>query len=279
MKTYKLYALIFALIFSCAGVKDGNTAKGPAAQEIMREDMIGTPSGLCARTLQVTLSGETLCHVESEVTSEGLNEGFRMVYEKKPITGARFTIEQLTGGKLVMTAETDAEGIASFTELAPGTYLVTQVSSDREHMVDRESREIELLPEDENTPPVTLEIENSATSADICIDAQDEARETDEIKRFGIYAGEDIRNEAGILLIPAGYLVKNLETDRQGTAQLSLPLLPGNYYILAEGKEERHDFSVLPGEGGNIVMTLTDPVGWMEHITLVYRRLARFLSS
>lgn len=173
----------------------------------------------------------------------------RLSYEQKPFAGITFTVFDAKTDKAVTSFTTDAEGKAVSDILLFGgdeEYYVMETdtpaglvqSTEKIPVVFSEYNEEEDVYE---TPLTT--ITNDVTGARINVYKKGEfiipntenaygvAQKGIEGVYFGVYANEDIKDNAGNVVITKGTLVSIAKTNEEGLASVCESLVAGKYYF------------------------------------------------
>ncbi len=212
-------------------------------------------------SLHVSVSGQSIGRVASIVSDEGQSEGFEFEYREEPIAGACVTLSD-ESGNILMEKTTDENGVLEFTDLLPGNYIVTQVETDAEHVVNPQERSITLTG---NAPQGGGEchIVNARITTEVLIyDREVNTENPVTGTEFGLYAGEDLFTLQGFEIVPNNYLIKRFSSNEIGVAGITMSLVPGHYYVAsiksADGYVEQghvYPFVVKPGQNGRFIFT------------------------
>lgn len=168
----------------------------------------------------------------------GYKDGI-FIYEYKPLQGIVFGIyedEECTS--LITKITTDVNGKCSATNLNHGTYYVKEISTVLGLVLSDEIHKIELTYTD---PTATLRVEklelkNEKTELEIELNKVDEGSKPLLGAEFGLYAGEDIKDCLGNILIIKDSLIQTITTDNYGQGQFANALPLGYSYYVKETK-------------------------------------------
>ncbi len=196
--------------------------------------------------INISKTGE----VFSTVTESG--SVYLPVYEVKGLAGAVYEVTALedvytldgtlraSAGEVVDTVETGADGIAVTKELYLGKYAVREITAPNGMVLNGETHEVELAyaGQEISVTETATSYYNERQKVEIALS---KAMETDSIfgignngeiadVTFGIYAVSDITALDGSV-IPADGLLEIVDVGADGTAQFSVDLPFGAYYV------------------------------------------------
>ena len=247
-----IFALISALSLALAG--PATVLKADTLPEAAIADE--TVNDIHCASLHVAVYGDRVRHVNSITGTDGSDQGFEFEYENAPIPGAQVTIIKNDEDRDIRTAETDADGIAVFEELAPGMYEVRQGKTDAEHLIKEEAISVTISETGEMQEPVCVSIENDYCMTRLCAEGEPNTC-------YGIFAAEEIKTAEGRTLVPGGYLLQKNNSDEDGKLEIRTRLAPGEYYLSpseAPGAEDEKTglrFTVKPGENTDQSLVFT----------------------
>ncbi len=144
-------------------------------------------------------------------------------------------------GVLVEELVTDEEGCAVSQELPLGTYLVREKQAPDGFITDQQGVEVKLQYKDQETGIVMAEIDYENVRQKIQIKVIKRDRQSDKLlfsAGFGLYAGEDIKNAKGDVIVKKDQKLAECTTDQQGEGRFSIDLPHGRYYIREERAPE-----------------------------------------
>lgn len=196
--------------------------------------------------INVTKIGEQLTDIK---TAEDGTISF--IYEDKPVNGAKFIIKAAEdilsadnqGDVIFKKGETAAtvttkDGKAQTVALPLGKYTVEEFIAGDGFVLNKEIKNVELKYKDEETSIVFTDTsyKNERQKVEVTVIKKD--KESGQLLKgavFGLYAKEDIVGYDGHILVKAGTLIEQSESDGEGKAifQSDLPL------NLFEIKEEK----------------------------------------
>lgn len=157
------------------------------------------------------------------------------VYSVKGLAGVVFEVKN-SGGTVVATLKTDANGKASVDKLPLGDYTVTEKATVEGYIPDTTVHKVSLKYKNQTTPVIssTVAVENLRQKTSISMKKLTEAWNDDKLKFevvngegfvFGLYTAEAIG------VIPKGTMVDVLTTDKNGVAKTNVELPFGNYVL------------------------------------------------
>ena len=183
------------------------------------------------------ISGEHGVEKRPVYANQGLEGVTYDIYTAEPIVSpdGRTTYEE--ANVKVDTLKTDGNGYAQSKELDLGKYYAIEVDSEDDRVIINDDPVyFELKYEGQDVPVVTenLELENENKNAKLTFDKifEESKYETEEEKYavFGIYAGHDIKNYEGEVVINTGDLIQSIEVNDNTTVEETLNLPEGEYY-------------------------------------------------
>ena len=185
-------------------------------------------------------SGEYGTEKKPVYDNRGLEGVTYEIYTKEAIVSPDGKETYKEANQKVDTITTDENGYAESKELDLGKYYVKEVStSDDRVIVNDEPVDVELKYEGQEVPVVTenLELENENKNAKLSFEKifeeSDYIYQIDEEEKyavFGVYAGHDIKDYKGKVVINNGDLIQTIRTDDKGTVEETLDLPAGDYY-------------------------------------------------
>ena len=194
--------------------------------------------------------GALTIYKEGEVLT-GWN-GTNFVYETKKLPGATFKV---TAGADIYRADgtkvynkgdliaenlvTGSDGQVVLTDLHLGTYVVTETKSINGYTINPNSKTVTIEYEDQN---VTVQYEstsiyNERQKAEVSVEKKD----SDTTKpldggQYTLYAGTDIKNYAGQVIVTKGTALQTVTTEENGKAAYTVDLPISNSYYISETK-------------------------------------------
>ena len=163
----------------------------------------------------------------------------RLDFGQKPLAGAVFEIYD-ADGNLVDTVTSGADGYAVSKELSAGTYYIKEIATKHGLILTDKVYEVEVGADDE-VMITDISIENAVGDTEINVYKQGEilnvADGTYSFGKkplagviFGVYAGADILDYDGNVVIKKGECVGYIKTGADGKATLKDALVEGSYY-------------------------------------------------
>ena len=148
---------------------------------------------------------------------------------------------------LVTTLITDEEGIAKVNNLPLGCYYLKETTAGEHFVLNPEQKEFTLTAENDTVAVVyeNVEYKNERQKIDISVLKKDAvSKESVAGAVFGLYAGEDIENSKGEVIIEKDTLIEQAVSGEDGRAAFESDLWHGKYYV----KEEQAAPGYLPCE-------------------------------
>mgnify|MGYP002624275851 CR=1 FL=1 len=185
--------------------------------------------------ITVTKNGETLSSYTDKT----------FVWEEKGLVNAEFELsagedifceEQLIHekGAVIKAAFTSEDGTASFEELYPGSYIITEITAPEGFVKNDSPISVVLSKDGDDVSEMvhSVSVYDQRKKAEIAILKTDtESGETLSGAEFGLYAGNEIRSADGEVLVNAGELLMKDTTDADGTIRFAMDLPLGEYYV------------------------------------------------
>ncbi len=145
----------------------------------------------------------------------------------------------VTKGTIVDTVVTGEDGYVTTKELYLGKYNIVEVETPAGYIPESQNQEVEVANEDEKVLVDIVEKELVNRKQSVKLEFRKEFEnigytnyETEEkIAVFGIYAKEDLRNNAGKVLIRKDSLVNIMEMNSEGIVESTIDLPEGKYYV------------------------------------------------
>lgn len=148
---------------------------------------------------------------------------------------------------LVTGLTTDGNGEAVETGLPLGSYYLKETTAGEGFVLNTEQKEFTLTAEDDTVAVVYegVEYHNERQKIQIRVEKKDAVSgETLEGVIFGLYAGENITDAQGDVVIPKDTRIETKATGEDGTLTFDSDLCHGKYYV----KEEQRLPGYLPNE-------------------------------
>ena len=200
--------------------------------------------------LEITKYGEVLSDVTTIVGEFG--DKYTPVYVQKGLPGVTYDIiaaqditspdgisTYVTAGTIVATITTDENGIATTPDLYLGEYQIVETEVPEGYIIDNniENVTIENNTKDEAVVTTERELVNPRQKLKLTFKKEFEAIDFefdgDVVATFGVYANEDIKNDAGQVVIPQDSLIDIIEYTKSEeddvTSTIDLPA--GKYYV------------------------------------------------
>lgn len=205
--------------------------------------------------------------------------GYDFIYEEQGLEGAEFSIYaretiyspdgqvdeegnrlvRYEKDSLVGTIVTDKEGKGTLNNLPVGKFYIKETKTGDSFVLDPEEKDFEIKYQGQEVAVdyVTKEIKNKRQQIDIEVIKKSAAtKEPLEGVVFGLFAGEDIADASGEVMVEEGALIELAKTDKDGKIKFKATLPHAKYYL--------QEVEGLPGylpndEKIEIDATYTDP--------------------
>ena len=192
--------------------------------------------------------GAITIYKEGEVLSSW--NGSNFTYEKKKLSGATFKVTagadiyKADGTKVYSAGDVVAESLTTGTDgqvvlsdLHLGTYVVTEIKSIDGYTINTTPQTVAVEYKDQ-TVTVQYEsttIENTRQKADVSVVKKDSDTENPlDGGKYTLYAGNDIKNYAGQVIVTKGTALETVTTGEDGKASYSVDLPISNGYYVSE---------------------------------------------
>lgn len=192
--------------------------------------------------------GAIKIYKEGEILTGWNGNGF--TYEKRKLPGATFKvtagadIKKADGTKVFSKGDVVAEGLKSGSDgqvvlnnLYLGTYVVTETKSIDGYTINTTPQTVNITYKDQ-TVEVQYEsttITNTRQKANVSVVKKDsDTKNPLAGGKFTIYAGGDIRNYDGKVIVSKGTALQTVTTGNDGKAVFSVDLPIGNSYYISE---------------------------------------------
>ena len=192
--------------------------------------------------------GAITIYKEGEVLSSW--NGSNFTYEKKKLSGAAFKVTagadiyKADGTKVYSAGDVVAESLTTGTDgqvvlsdLHLGTYVVTEIKSIEGYTINTTPQTVAVEYKDQ-TVTVQYEsttIENTRQKADVSVVKKDSDTENPlDGGKYTLYAGNDIKNYAGQVIVTKGTALETVTTGEDGSASYSVDLPISNGYYIQE---------------------------------------------
>lgn len=176
--------------------------------------------------------------------------GSNFTYEKKKLSGAAFKVTagadiyKADGTKVYNAGDVVAESLTTGTDgqvvlsdLHLGTYVVTEIKSIDGYTINTTPQTVAVEYKDQ-TVTVQYEsttIENTRQKADVSVVKKDSDTENPlDGGKYTLYAGNDIKNYAGQVIVTKGTALETVTTGEDGKASYSVDLPISNGYYVSE---------------------------------------------
>ena len=187
-----------------------------------------------------------------EVVKE--SEGYAFQYEKGPAAGVKFSVfaadtiytpdgQKEESGNRIVLYEKDAlvaelvtgeDGTVTLNNLPVGKYHLAETDAgEHNFVIDPEKKEFEIKYQGQETAVdyVSMELENKRQQVELeLLKSSRETKEPVEGAVFGLYAGEDMKNAAGEVVVKADELLSKAVSDAEGKVKFDIDLPNGRYY-------------------------------------------------
>ena len=197
--------------------------------------------------LVIHKTGEVLAGAEEKTSEYGSYK--QLVYDQKKLSGITFGVYD-EDGELVDTVITDEDGTARAENLPFGKYIVKELETDKEHILDAKEYEADLSENPElSLVQAELDVTNKHTKLSTSVYKEGEipkfyenvTDDTEDIYSyamlplagvvFGVYAGSDITDYKGNVVVRKDDCLGYCSTQADGIAAYSGILEAGNYYF------------------------------------------------
>ena len=192
--------------------------------------------------------GAITIYKEGEVLSSW--NGSNFIYEKKKLPGATFKVTagadiyKADGTKVYSAGDvvaerltTGADGQVVLSDLHLGTYVVTEIKSIDGYTINTTPQTVAVEYKDQ-TVTVQYEsatIENTRQKAEVSVVKKDSDTENPlDGGKYTLYAGNDIKNYAGQVIVTKGTALETVTTGEDGKASYSVDLPISNGYYIQE---------------------------------------------
>ena len=154
--------------------------------------------------------------------------------------------EKMIGGEVYNAGDVVAENLTTgtdgqvvLTDLHLGTYVVTETKSIDGFTINNAPQTVAIQYKDQ-TVTVQYEsttIENTRQKAEVSVMKKDSDTENPlDGGKYTIYAGNDIRNYAGQVIVTKGTALETVTTGEDGSAHYSVDLPISNSYYISESQ-------------------------------------------
>lgn len=194
--------------------------------------------------------GAITIYKEGEVLT-GWN-GSNFTYETRKLSGAVFKV---TAGEDIYKADgtkvynkgdlvaenlvTGSDGKVLLSDLHLGTYIVTETKSIDGYTINTTPQTVKIVYQDQ-TVEVQYEaatIQNARQKAEVSVLKQDSETENPlDGGEYTLYAGNDIKNQDGSVIVTKGTALQTVTTGEDGRAAFTVDLPIANSYYIAETK-------------------------------------------
>ena len=242
------YAKSAALVAGTYYVKEITAPKGYVLSDKVHTLTVraGQTTGISATDKEQL--GAITIYKEGEVLSAW--NGSNFIYEKKKLLGATFKVtagadiykadrtKVYNAGDVVaesLTTGTDGQVVLS--DLHLGTYVVTEIKSIDGYTINTTPQTVKIEYKDQ-TVTVQYEsttVENTRQKADVSVVKKDSDTENPlDGGKYTLYAGNDIKNYAGQVIVTKGTALETVTTGEDGSASYSVDLPISNGYYISE---------------------------------------------
>lgn len=153
-------------------------------------------------------------------------------YEKVKLGGATFGIYK--NGELIKEVTTGDDGTAYADGLDLGVYEVKEIKAPEGYKLDDTIHVVEIKYVNDKTPLVVSELTVENDRLHVCVKVEKvDSKTGDHLAgaEFGLYAGEDILDKDGKVIVKKDELIEALITGKSGIITYSLDLPYGEFYI------------------------------------------------
>ncbi len=161
-------------------------------------------------------------------------------------------------GDLVNTVTTDKDGKAVLKDLPLGTYRIQEIKAPEGYILNDEEQKVTFAYVDGKTPVVkeTVTFTNERQKVSLSVLKTDSKDKTPLAgAEFALYAGEDIKNNEGKIIVKKDTLLDTVTTDKDGKAVFREDLPFGTYRIQETKAPEGY---VLEDKGQIVTVTYAD---------------------
>ena len=192
--------------------------------------------------------GAITIYKEGEVLS-GWN-GTNFTYEMRKLPGATFMVTagadiyKADGTKVYNKGDVIAENLVTgtdgqvvLTDLHLGTYVVTETKSIDGYTINTTPQTVKIEYKDQtvNVQYEATTIQNARQKAEVSVVKQDSETENPlDGGKYTLYAGNDIKNYAGQVIVTKGTALQTVTTGEDGKAAYTLDLPIANSYYISE---------------------------------------------
>lgn len=176
--------------------------------------------------------------------------GSNFTYENRNLTGAVFKVTAGAdiykadgtkvyneGDMIVEDLVTGSDGKVLLSDLHLGTYIVTETKSIDGYTINAAPQTVNIEYKDQ-TVDVQYEattVLNTRQKAEVSVIKKDSDTENPlDGGQYTLYAGNDIRNHDGSVIVTKGTALENVTTGEDGTAAYTVDLPIGNNYYISE---------------------------------------------
>lgn len=242
------YAKSAALVAGTYYVKEITAPKGYVLSGTVHTLTVkaGQTTGISATDKEQL--GAITIYKEGEVLSSW--NGSNFTYEKKKLSGATFKVTagadiyKADGTKVYSAGDVVAESLTTGTDgqvvlsdLHLGTYVVTEIKSIDGYTINTTPQTVAVEYKDQ-TVTVQYEsttIENTRQKADVSVVKKDSDTENPlDGGKYTLYAGNDIKNYTGQVIVTKGTALETVTTGEDGKASYSVDLPISNGYYIQE---------------------------------------------
>lgn len=136
--------------------------------------------------------------------------------------------------ELIAHLKTNQAGIAEVTDLPFGEYYLIERETDEEHVIERNPIYVTVSYQGQTVPVAVTNkaLDNSRVKVNIHVTKQDgDTKEHVAGAVFGLYAGQDIYNKKGTVLVKKDTLIHIAKTGGNGSADFAGDIPLGKYYV------------------------------------------------
>ena len=200
--------------------------------------------------------GSLTIYKEGEVLSGW--DGKKFTYEKKKLAGATFKvtagadIHKADGTKVYKKGDlvkdnlqTGSDGQVVLTDLHLGTYVVTETKSIDGYTINTAPQTVKIEYKDQNVKvqSESTTILNSRQKANVTVVKKDSVTENPlGGGKYTLFAGCDIKNYAGKVIVTKGTALQTVTTGKDGSATYSVDLPIKNSYYISEAQAPSNYF-------------------------------------